>query len=525
VGATAIANNANPVWRIDLPDEAATLSLAARMAEWIVPGDLIALSGDLGAAKTTFARALIRRLMKDPELEAPSPTFTLMQVYETATYPIVHADFYRIKHPDELFNLGWDEATEGALTLVEWPERAGDHLSPERLEITFTLDPSKGADYRLATLQGQGAWAARLARARGIETILMRAGWSEAKRIFMQGDASVRAYERLVAPSGPTAILMISPPRPDGPIVRYGKPYAAIAKLADDIKAFVAMDQALRAQGFSAPRILAHSIADGLAILEDIGDQYIADSEGPSAVRYTEAVSMLAELHGRSLPRELPVDDDFYTLPTYDVEAMLVEVELLLDWYAPQVAKVSPASGARAQFLGLWREALAPILMQPVSWTLRDFHSPNLHWLPERDGLKRLGLVDFQDSVLGPPAYDLASLLQDARVTISDEMELRLMAHYMRRRAGADPSFDMAAFTSAYAVMGAQRATKILGIFTRLDKRDGKPQYLAHLPRIEAYLAKGLAHSLMQPIKLWYQTHLPHLLGGEAQAAERQPTE
>jgi N-acetylmuramate 1-kinase len=507
-------------WRIDLPGEAATVALADFVAEWIRPGDLIALSGDLGAAKTTFARALIRRLTGDPALEAPSPTFTLMQSYDGPGYPIVHADFYRIRHPDELFNLGWEEAIEGALTLVEWPDRAGDLLDPDRLEIAFELDAAKGADYRRAVLTGRGAWAARLARTRGTATILEHSGWSDAQRTFMQGDASVRAYEKLVKPSGETAILMIAPPRPDGPILRYGKPYGAIAKLADDIRAFIAMDGALRAQGFSAPRIIAHSVADGLAILEDIGAQYIADADGPNPVRYAEAVSLLAELHGRALPRELPVDNGVYAIPVYDAEAMLIEVEQLLDWYAPHIAKAAPASGARAQFHALWREALTPILAEPVTWTLRDFHSVNLHWLAERDGLKRLGLVDFQDSVLGPPAYDLASLLQDARVDISDEMELRLMAHYARRRASADPAFDAGAFAAAYAVMGAQRATKILGIFARLDKRDGKPQYLAHLPRIERYLAKSLSHSLLQPIKLWYQAHLPRALSGEAPPAE-----
>jgi tRNA threonylcarbamoyl adenosine modification protein YjeE len=512
--------NVQAGWRIDLADEAATAALAAFVAEWIGPGDLIALSGDLGAAKTTFARALIRRLTGDPALEAPSPTFTLMQIYDGPGYPIVHADFYRIRHRDELFNLGWEEAIEGALTLVEWPDRAGDSLNPDRLEIAFALDAARSPHYRRAILTGHGAWGPRLARTRGIATILDRAGWSAAKRIFMQGDASVRAYEKLVKPSGETAILMIAPPRPDGPILRYGKPYGAIAKLADDIRAFIAMDGALRAQGFSAPRIIAHNVADGLAILEDIGAHYIAEADGPNPVRYAEAVSLLAELHGRTLPRELPVDDGVYAIPVYDAEAMLIEVEQILDWYAPHIAKAAPASGARAQFHALWREALTPILAQPVTWTLRDFHSVNLHWLAERDGLKRLGLVDFQDSVLGPPAYDLASLLQDARVDISDEMELRLMAHYARRRASADPAFDAGAFTAAYAVMGAQRATKILGIFARLDKRDGKPQYLAHLPRIERYLGKSLSHSLLQPIKLWYQAHLPRALGGEIPPAE-----
>jgi hypothetical protein len=510
------ASDSGGGWEVELVGEAATFALAAQVAQWVGPGDLVALSGDLGAAKTTFARALIRRLTGDPDLEAPSPTFTLMQVYDAPDFAIVHADLYRIRHPDELHNLGWDEAIEGALTLVEWPERGGDLLNPDRLEIAFRLDPVKGADYRLAVLRGNGAWTARLARARAIAAILARAGWSDARREFMQGDASVRAYERLVAPSGETAILMIAPPRPDGPILRYGKPYGAIARLADDIRAFVAMDEALRAQGFSAPAIIARSIPDGLAILEDLGAEYIADEAGPDPVRYAEAVSLLAELHGRDLPGQLLVDGEAYAIPIYDGDAMIVEVEQILDWYAPHIARAAPASGARAQFLGLWRAALAPVLAAPKTWTLRDFHSPNLHWLARREGLKRLGIVDFQDSVLGPPAYDLASLLQDARVDIPDEMELRLMAHYARRRAGVDPGFDASGFAASYAVMGAQRATKILGIFARLDRRDGKPQYLAHLPRIERYLAKNLGHSLLQPIRLWYEAQLPRALGEAA---------
>jgi aminoglycoside/choline kinase family phosphotransferase len=144
---------------------------------------------------------------------------------------------------------------------------------------------------------------------------------------------------------------------------------------------------------------------------------------------------------------------------------------------------------------------------------LRDYHSPNLHWLPQREGFARVGLIDFQDAVIGPPAYDLASLLQDARVDVPDDLEMRLAALYVRRRAAADPGFDAERFAAAYAVMGAQRATKILGLFARLDKRDGKPQYLSHLPRIERCLAKNLAHPLLAPLALWYQKHLARALG------------
>jgi aminoglycoside/choline kinase family phosphotransferase len=157
------------------------------------------------------------------------------------------------------------------------------------------------------------------------------------------------------------------------------------------------------------------------------------------------------------------------------------------------------------------------VLAEPLTWTLRDYHSPNLHWLPERNGLARLGLIDFQDAVLGPPAYDVASLLQDARQSVPGDIEGRLVAHYGRRRAQIDPSFDLETFVAHYSVMGAQRATKILGLFTRLDRRDGKPQYLKLLPRIEQTLARNLDHPVLEPLRRWFETHLPRALGGPAE--------
>ena len=188
--------------------------------------------------------------------------------------------------------------------------------------------------------------------------------------------------------SGETAILMISPPRPEGPILRFGKPYAAIAKLSPDIRAFIAMADGLRGLGYSAPALIAYSIDEGLALIEDFGSATIAQNGVPDGARYAPAIALLADLHGRELPPSLSAGEEPYELPVYDIEAMLVEVELALDWYAPAIARVTPPSGARMQFLAIWRELLQPILAEPTTWTLRDYHSPNLHWLPDRQGLE-----------------------------------------------------------------------------------------------------------------------------------------
>ncbi len=507
-----------PVWRVELPDEAATRALAREIAGMAGAGDLVTLSGDLGAGKTTLARALIRVLADDPELEAPSPTFTLMQVYDTPAFPIVHADLYRVKSPSELAELGWDEAAEGALVIVEWAERAGSALSADRIDIALFMDAKRGPDFRRAEIVGHGEAARRLIRLRGAQNLLERCGWDEAERRHMQGDASTRAYELLVKPDGDKAVLMISPPRADGPPVKGGRPYSALVHLAEDIKPFVAMDEALIAQGFSAPRIFAADLDAGLAVLEYLGDDGMTDADGPRPERYSEAMRLLVRLHGKKLPDEIAFSGGTYRLPTYDLGAMLVEAELLVEWFAPHILGVQLASGARAQYDNAWRGVLAGPLAEPKTWTLRDYHSPNLLWLANRGGDQRVGVLDFQDAVLGPPAYDLVSLLQDARVTVPDELELKLLGAYSFIRKNTEQGFDVASFTTSYAVMGAQRASKILGIFARLDKRDDKPAYLAHIPRVKDYLTKDLGHPALAELKAWFEQYLPQLFVEEAVA-------
>ena len=503
-----------------LRDEAVTVLLATRVADWLKPGDLLTLSGDLGTGKTTFARGLIRKLTGNPDLEVPSPTFTLVQVYEGAAAPVVHADLYRIQDFSELAELGWDEAAEGALLIVEWADRIGDRLDPDRLDIRFSIPADADPERRDVVITGHGRFAARRRNIKAIEELLPRAGFEGAARRFMTGDASTRAYERLTRQDGTTAVLMISPPRQDATVARYGKPYHLLVHLAGTIRPFIAIDKALRAEAISAPDIYAYDIDAGLAVIEDLGELACVDEGGPIPERYLEAVRLLAQLHAKPRPAQVPLHDEtVYDIPSYDVEALLIEAELLLDWYAPQVAQVAVPASARASFLAIYRRLLAPLAEVPQTWCLRDFHSPNLIWLPDRSGTARVGVIDFQDCVMGHPAYDLASLLQDARVTVPDALELKLLGAYAQARRAADPAFDMAAIVQAYAVLGAQRATKILGIFARLDKRDRKPQYLLHLPRMETYLAKGLAHPALAELKTWFKAYVPHALRRDSDAA------
>jgi aminoglycoside/choline kinase family phosphotransferase len=166
---------------------------------------------------------------------------------------------------------------------------------------------------------------------------------------------------------------------------------------------------------------------------------------------------------------------------------------------------------ARADFFGFWRDALQPVISAPPTWTLRDYHSPNVLWLPDRKEIARIGLLDFQDAVVGPPAYDVASLLQDARVDVPEEVEVPLLGRYVRARRTADAEFDPGTFIRSYVTLAAQRASKILGIFARLDVRDGKPQYLRHIPRISGYLQRSLAHPSLESLNEWYGRHVPGL--------------
>jgi N-acetylmuramate 1-kinase len=501
---------ASTTFTLALANETATSHLMADLALLIGPGDVITLTGDLGAGKTAAARALIRYLAGDELLEVPSPTFTLVQAYDLAPFPLVHADLYRVNDATELEEIGLSPLPEGAVVLIEWPERAAAVLPEDRIDIALGQLPALGSDVRAAEITGHGKAAALVARLEALQHFLAAAGYADAGRQRMAGDASIRSYARLIRDDAPV-ILMNSPRRPDGPPIYSGKSYSAAVHLAEDVKPFVAIAGGLRERGFSAPAIHHADLDAGFLITEDFGTAGFVEGEPPRPIaeRYEAAVDLLAALHRQPLPDILsPGPGLSYVIPPFDTDALLVEVGLMPEWYLPDRG-TALSDDLRAEFVRMWRELLRKPANAPRTWVLRDFHSPNLIWLEARSGIARVGIIDFQDAVLGPAAYDLVSLLQDARIDVPEKLELTLLTRYIKARRGSGDAFDAAAFAELYAIMSAQRNTRLLGTFARLNRRDGKPDYLRHQPRIWTYLSRSLAHPVLAPMREWYSAHVP----------------
>ena len=484
--------------------------LAKRVALWATANCLISLRGDLGAGKSTFARALIRALAPpNLEFDIPSPSFSLVQTYSETRIKICHVDLYRVKSTDEVIELALDELAKDHLLIVEWPEKLPELSLSSVLKLSF----SGQGEARLIDVQASGLWAKAFTRDHEIEKFIAASSWSNAQRVFLEGDASSRRYELLVE-ARQSALLMDMPRRPDGPPVKDGKPYSVIAHLAEDISAVLAVNSHLSSLGYSAPIVEAHDLASGLAIIENLGNlvfgRMLLAGEDISLPMQT-AVALLADMAEQHWPNKIEISPlRSHKIEHYDLEAQLAEVNLVVSWFWPHLRGSGCDPKAAQKFVQIWRDLLPLTVPAKPQWVMRDFHSPNLIWLPDREGIKRVGLIDTQDAVLGHPAYDLVSLLQDARVDIDPSLTQQLYQQYVELRS-SNSNFDAANFASVFAILGAQRATKILGIFARLNKRDGKSVYLKHIPRVAKYLVQNLKHPNLAHLSLWYETYLPEV--------------
>jgi N-acetylmuramate 1-kinase len=321
-------------------------------------------------------------------------------------------------------------------------------------------------------------------RSRQIETFLEANGWSGARRAILAADASFRRYDRIRLGSR-RAVLMDAPPD------------------KEDIIPFLRVARHLRRLGYSAPEILAEDTARGLLLLEDFGDDTYTRLLGrgaDEAALYRLAIDLLIDLHSRPA-RDAAPDG----LPHYDDALFLDEAMLLVDWYLPAVSTDTADDDTRSAFGACWAGLLPAARLVPETMVLRDYHVDNLIRLEDRAGVSACGLLDFQDAVVGPASYDVVSLLEDARRDIPDALTAALRARYL----DAFPALDRDDFVASLAILGAQRHCKVIGIFTRLCVRDGKPQYLQHIPRVWRLLEKSVTHPALDPLRNWLDTHIP----------------
>ena len=352
-----------------------------------------------------------------------------------------------------------------------------------------------------------------------VESFLSDAGWADAARDAIPGDAGTRRYLRLRRGSD-HAVLMIAPRaaegagEPEGATVedRRAIGYNALARLAGPhLEAFLAIAQALTRRDLSAPRILAHDIPAGLALLEDFGDAdlfRVLDAEPErEAELYEAAVDTLAAIYRSTFADQAEIGDHCWRIRDYDEAALLAEMDLCLDYYAPDVGRTLDAR-AREAFTAAWREAFAVLGAQTHGLALRDFHAQNLFWLPTREGAARIGLIDFQDALFAHPAYDLSSLIEDIRRDVSEDLFDPLKQRFC---AAAGIAHDDA-FEAAYHVQAAQRATKLLGFPVRADRDFNKPQYRALLPRVRRHLQRDLSHPACAGIRAWFEDYIPEAL-------------
>ncbi len=320
-------------------------------------------------------------------------------------------------------------------------------------------------------------------RKSALQQFLMITGWYGAKVEILANDASSRQYFRLSQFEGTKRVLMDDP----GAVESVQK-FIRIAKILQDL-------------GHSVPRIFDQDLDNGFLLLEDMGDMTFTcalSQNMDERTLYETAVDVLIDLHQRYVPG----NED---LERYASDKYINEVLLFIDWYLPIIFKQKPTAEMRSEFIKAWEQVFSLLEPLPQSLILKDFHVDNLMWLENQEGIKKCGLLDFQDALVGPTPYDLVSLLQDVRRDVSPSLEEDMINRYLK----AFPNIDPFQFRTGYAILGAQRNTRILGTFTRLYFNMGKKRYLEFLPRTWDLVKKDLEHVALKPVKEWFHKYGP----------------
>lgn len=500
--------NATISVKLALPD----ISAVRRFAGWIAPrlnkGDWLLLSGDLGAGKTELARCIIRQIF-GVHTDVPSPTFTLIQHYESPEIKLLHTDLYRLESSEEIAELGLLDETD-SIVLVEWPEKLGVYM-PEKAVTIHLEDVGSIRQCTLHVAPDNADFFHGLDdfinREKVLTDFLEKNGYGQAVRTTLAGDASSRRYERLEM-DNKRFILMDWPALPNE-----NDDYKAKVFLSKSVTDFRDICAYLIRCGLSAPEIYAEDDAQGLLVLEDFGQHNFTetiDAKDPHLpILYHESIMALAALYHHADTENPQTNARQFSTPVrYDKAIILTEIQKFIDWYMPSLEKTLPDS-ALVAWEEIWGALVTKLEAMKVHdvMMLRDVHSPNLHWLDNRQSIRRVGFIDIQDGIAGHPAYDVVSLLQDARRDLPKDFEGRFKALYV-----TETGLDAGDFDTAYNIFGVQRNLRILGIFVWLSKVQGKSSYLQHIPRVNGYIKAGLAHAALADLRGWFETYVPEVL-------------
>jgi N-acetylmuramate 1-kinase len=323
------------------------------------------------------------------------------------------------------------------------------------------------------------------------ERFLKTHGYNINEITALKGDASRRCFYRHIKNNKSVIIIDANP------------------NLGEDPNAYAAVTYLLEKHHFSVPAILASDINNCFFIFEDFGDDLFArvlkDDAKKAESLYKNALDLLVTLQKTTIDPVLSYGDGTYKLQNYDINRFISEVKIFTDWYFPEITKRPTPASAKDELNTIMRGLLLPVVNQSSGLVLRDYHAENLMVLPNKNGIQAVGLLDYQDAVIGNHAYDVVSLLQDARRDISPDFEKNMRDYFITQSKITDSE----AFLRDYYILGAQRNIKILGIFTRLWLRDRKDHYLPHIKRVWEYLERDLAEPQLQPLKNWFDRWLP----------------
>ncbi|MDB4225408.1 MAG: tRNA (adenosine(37)-N6)-threonylcarbamoyltransferase complex ATPase subunit type 1 TsaE [Alphaproteobacteria bacterium] len=470
-----------------------TEALAKEVSLILQKGDFISLIGELGSGKTTLTKYIVNSVCEHNQ-EVTSPTFNLSQTYPTQRCPITHYDLYRIEDYADLEEIGFNEALEEGVVIIEWAEKFSDELPKDRLQIKIE---DNGRNKRIIHITGYGSWEKRLKRNIHLNSFIAQCNLEVVDRNWMKGDASERSYQRIITNNNSYVVMNHN----------QRKNKQNPTKLAEGLEAFILINYHLENLGVKVPKIIKIDRKNSFLLLEDLGNiQYsqIDLSGNDTFDYYLPAVESLVLIQNFYPKKSLEHDGMKHILNSYDNNIYLEEVKLLTNWYWPYKKSTLCKANAYNEYISIWL-ALISKISQSSSLTLRDFHSPNLLWVDNEKGLRRCGIIDFQDALIGHPLYDVISLTQDARIDINKELETQILNYYIELKYSESPKDLRADIMQDYYIIATQRCFKILGVFARLAMSNNSPEYLLHMPRIIGYIERNFENEILRDLKEWFE--------------------